>query len=538
LSWDGSQRTRVLIVGYRSFSELLNAVVGEFDDEAEVKIVESVARPDSEYHSLIARLAPDVVASAGSNAAYLASTLSVPVVSQPVTDTDIIEALSRARRLGSRIHLFLYQPENAPPPRLLASLPGLLDGALGYDQYSTSAQARELLRLALAEDRPEVVVGPSYICHLAEQEGLQSILVYSLESARVMLRAAIDRGRSQAALRRGEEEAPGRPEFVIRSRSMAWVAELARTYARGTAAVLIQGESGTGKEHIARELHRLGDFSGGELVAVNCGSIPNELFESELFGYAEGAFTGSRRGGRIGLVERANGGVLYLDEIGEMPPAQQVKLLRVLQDKRLRPLGSNREVSLDFKLIAATNRDLREAVARGGFRDDLYYRLNVFALNLPPLRERPEDIEAIARYYLREYGARYGVQVDMEQIYHSVARAFEDYHWPGNVRELQNFAERLVVNAGAGSRTEIDPHQLAQILPELRQRATPGSGAGSLRDCEEQAIRSAMQRFGGERARVAEFLGISTTTLWRRLRAMNAGTDTTMDMQSIRNPNR
>ena len=336
-----------------------------------------------------------------------------------------------------------------------------------------------------------------------------------------MLRQAIDAGRSHLGHHRGEAATDWHDEFVIRSDSMERLAALAHTYARGPGAVLIEGESGTGKEHITKEIHRRSDYSDGPLVAVNCGSIPNELFESELFGYVDGAFTSSRRGGRVGLIEQANGGVLYLDEVGEMPASQQVKLLRVLQEKRIRPVGSNREIALDFKVIAATHRDLRDAVASGRFRDDLYYRLNVFSLKLPPLRERSEDIAAIARYYLAQYAKQYGVQFDVAAVYASVEDALHSYSWPGNVRELQNFVERLVVNCAARPGDALEQREIEQILPELYlPQPRTEFARGSLREQEADAIRLAMHKFNGDKNRVAESLGISTTTLWRRLRAM------------------
>ncbi|TDG11421.1 sigma-54-dependent Fis family transcriptional regulator [Seongchinamella unica] len=493
----------------------------EFADEAEVTIVESVASHNTEYHSLVARHNPDVVASAGSNAAYLANTLSVPVIGQPVTDTDIIEALAKACRIAGRVHLFTYQPENMPPGRLFLSLPELLDIDLVHHSYSTSGEANERLQLAIAEDDPQVVVGPSYTCHMAEQEGVATILLYSKESARQMLREAIEAGRNRLSFSPVQSASAEHEQFVIRSPLMREVANLAQTYALSSGAVLVEGESGTGKEHITREIHRHSEYRDGPLVAVNCGSIPNELFESEFFGYVDGAFTGSRRGGRRGLVEQANGGVLYLDEVGELPPTQQVKLLRVLQEKRFRPVGGNREIPVDFKLIAATNRDLRDAVSSGRFRDDLYYRLNVFSLKLPPLRERPEDIEAMTQHYLQRYAQQYRLNTDLDLLYQAVAIDFLRYPWPGNVRELQNFVERIVVSRISCPDEELGGEQVQRILPELHQRVTgTDANGGSLRDQEEEAIRSAMQKFAGDKAKVAQYLGISTTTLWRRLRAM------------------
>ena len=514
-----NSKVKVLLVGYRKFSELINAVVHEFEDQAEVTIVESVANGNTDYRSLVALHEPDVVASAGSNAAYLSATLSVPVISQPVSDADIVEALEKAQRIARNVHLFYYQAANAEPPRLLESLQGMVKFDFTPHGYTTSGQASESFQLAMAEERPGVIVGPSYTCHMAEQAGLPAILVYSRSSARDLLRAAIEAGNAYRGQTSAEPD-KSRDEFVIRSPSMERLAKLAAIYARGDGAVLIQGESGTGKEHIAKEIHRLSDYQEGPLVALNCGSIPNDLFESELFGYVEGAFTSSRRGGRIGLIERANGGVLYLDEVGEMPASQQVKLLRVLQEKRVRPVGSNREIPLNFKLLSATNRDLGAAVAQGRFRDDLYYRLNVFSLQMPPLRERVEDVKAIAQYYLQRYARQYQVAIDAVSVYAGVAQHFANYHWPGNVRELQNFIERLVVNQAAQSQ---DPNAapLEQVLPELFAPVSRASTSpASLREQETDAILEAMSRFNGNKNKVAQALGISTTTLWRRLRVI------------------
>jgi len=514
-----SDRVRLLLIGYRKFSELINVVMPEFEGEIDITIVESVASDSADYRTLIRRHRPDVVASAGSNAAYLQSTLEVPVVGQPVSPVDIMEALAKARLLARRVHLFAYDDGSGDLARLLGSLEKLADVEIVPVTYTTSDEARQSITLALADDGPEVVVGPSYTCHLAEQASVPAILIYSRSSARALLREAIEVGRAAVARPRPAREAP-RETFVIRSTQLERVAELARSYARGSGPVLLHGESGTGKEPIAREIHRHSDFAKGPLVAVNCGSIPNELFESELFGYVEGAFTSSRRGGRVGLIEQANGGALFLDEVAEMPGPQQVKLLRVLQERRIRPVGSNREIPIEFKVIAATNTDLHEAVQRGTFRDDLFYRLNVLSLRLPPLRERPEDILAIAHYYLDRYINAYRVVLEPQHVLDRLAEHLCRYRWPGNVRELQNFMERVVVNCTEGSRLERLEDDIEDILPELFRAASPPAG-GLLKEQEEVAIRDAMERFRGDRQKVAEFLGISSTTLWRRLRSMN-----------------
>ncbi len=512
-----SNRARILLIGYRKFSELINSVLSEYQDEAEIVIVEAVASGSVDYHALVREHRPDVVASAGSNAAYLQNALNLPVIAQPVTETDVVDALARARRIGRRIQIFSYAAQAELSDRFFRSLPGLMDELVQHETYSTTDEAAEKLLAVAAAGGTDVVVGPSYICHLAQRQGLPSVLVYSRESARAMLDEAL-----RLAQARSTAPDAGHPRrFVIHSPQMSRVAELARTYAKGSASVLLQGESGTGKEHIAREIHQASDYREGSLVAINCGSIPNELFESELFGYVDGAFTSSRRGGRVGLVEQANGGVLYLDEVGEMPLSQQVKLLRVLQERRVRPVGGTRELELDFKVIAATNAELQSAVEQGSFRDDLYYRLNVFTLRLPPLRDRVEDIDAILDHYLKDYAKQYAIRLDTSALMQRLSGPFSRYHWPGNVRELQNFAERLVVNAARG----VDPQQLSfdDILPELAMPlpATGDTPAGRLKEQEYRAIADAMQRLRGDKVAVSRELGISPTTLWRRLKEMN-----------------
>jgi len=510
-----SRRARILLIGYRKFSELINAVLPNYEAEAEVVIVESVASGSVDYHALVREHRPDVVASAGSNAAYLQKTLKLPVIAQPVTDADVVDAVARARRIGRRVQVFTYAQQPALSGRVFSALASLSDARLEHRLYSTTTEAAEQLFAVAAAGETDVIVGPSYVCHLAEQRGLPSVLLYSKESARRMLDEALRVARSRSVT-----DAPDPGRLVVHSEAMGRVLGLAHTYARGGASVLLEGESGTGKEHIAREIHHRSDYREGPLVAINCGSIPNELFESELFGYVDGAFTSSRRGGRVGLIEQANGGVLYLDEIGEMPLTQQVKLLRVLQERRVRPVGATRELSLDFKVIAATNRDLSADVEKGAFRDDLYYRLNVFSLRLPPLRDRREDIAAIAAHYLARYARAYAVDVDAEPLLARLAAPFAAYHWPGNVRELQNFVERLVVNLAQGFSARDLP--LLEVLPELAEvPPVPGPGGrGRLREAQYRVIREAMLRLHGDKAAVSRELGISTTTLWRRLREM------------------
>lgn len=614
-------KPRILILGFRRFSELVYSVSGKYADQIALSFHDLAAPNKIDFQALVDRHHPDVVMSAGANAAYLADTLTVPVVSQPVRDADIVEACIKAKKVASKIHLFTYAEPTGIQARLIAQLSELLGVRVIHREYRTSDEVSELFYLSIAE-KPEIVVGPSYSCHMAEKEGIPSMLLYSRESAEDMVKQAITVARDSLLQARhtylqshlfeqtsdlllvldpeknileanpSALEALGnakrlnsrlrqtwhlndiqnlhterwvefakerylqvvdvlehndhalgylvryRPaqslavvkapaikaaNFVVSSPRMGKVASLAKTYAVAHGAVLIVGESGTGKEHIAREIHRHSRHANGPMVAVNCGSLPSELFESEMFGYEEGAFTNSRRGGHRGLLEQANKGVLFLDEVAEMPLAQQSKLLRILQDKVLRPVGSERSIQLDLKVVAATNRPLFQDVEEGRFREDLYYRLNTFALEIPPLRERKEDISAIAAYYLEVFAQQYGLSASVDEIYCGLSTHFERYRWPGNVRELESFCERVVVALMVEPAGEITDALLHTSLPELFRDGAAFTAPGALKQNELQAIESAMQMYDGDRQAVAEHLGISTTTLWRRLRTLEKG---------------
>jgi len=516
-------RPRVLIVGYRKFGQLMNAVADEFRERADIRVIEHLMGGDEPSGTVLGQEGADVVISAGANAAWLAVTLSVPVVSLEITDADVVEAIARASEISRRILLLTYGGAR-PILEPLRKLSGL---EVEQKNYMTVDEAREEF-LRARRSGFEVVVGSSLICEFAEREGIPAIMLYTRASCRALLERAIARALEGTRAPREANtprrvSAPGR-NLVFASPEMQRIDALIPAYAEVPATVLIQGESGTGKELVARRIHSEGPWSSGEFVAVNCGAIPEELFESELFGYAEGAFTSSRRGGRRGLLELAHRGVIFLDEVGEMPAGQQAKLLRVIEERRVRALGANREIALDIKIVAATNADLWERVREGSFREDLYYRLNVFRLRLLPLRERPADIAPITRYLVADYLQRYELALDAGRIAAALEGPFAGYRFPGNVRELENFVERTVVSA---ARLGDGPALLAalpQVIPELFDPPEfSGVGTGAIREQEEQLIRDALRKFGNDRARAAEYLGISQTTLWRRLRGKGIG---------------
>ncbi|HWF09027.1 MAG TPA: sigma 54-interacting transcriptional regulator [Bryobacteraceae bacterium] len=298
--------------------------------------------------------------------------------------------------------------------------------------------------------------------------------------------------------------------------------------------VLIEGETGTGKEVVAREIHRTGNRSRGPWVAVNCGAIPDTLLEAELFGHVKGAFTGAMQG-RAGKFEAANHGTIFLDEIGDMPFAVQAKLLRVLQEKEIERLGGNERIHLDVRVIAATNVNLHERVEAGLFREDLYYRLNVFAISLPPLRERPEDLPELARHFAGKTCAAEGVRSkDLDPS--AIDRLLEHY-WPGNVRELENVMELAVILSG--SRSTIFASDIRIAPRPMRHQATESSAltanparislpsAGldyqqTLETFEHDLLTQALARTRGNKTAAAELLGLKRTTLSARMRVLEA----------------
>jgi transcriptional regulator with GAF, ATPase, and Fis domain len=284
--------------------------------------------------------------------------------------------------------------------------------------------------------------------------------------------------------------------------------------------VLILGESGVGKELVARELHRRSDRADRPLIKVNCAAIPRELFESEFFGHVQGAFTGALRD-RTGRFELAHGGTLFLDEVGEVPLDLQSKLLRVLQEGEIERIGEERTRKVDVRVIAATNRDLREESRERRFREDLYYRLSVFPIELPPLRERRDDIALLAEHFLQKVGQRFGVSAP--RLTKAVARQLERYDWPGNVRELQHVVERAVILSRGGP-LRIDLEEPVQTA--RREIATDGAEVlteSQVREFERANLRRALESAQGKvhgPGGAAELLGVKPTTLSSRLKAL------------------
>jgi DNA-binding NtrC family response regulator len=323
----------------------------------------------------------------------------------------------------------------------------------------------------------------------------------------------VENKRLKKEIRRRDSGRGQRP--IGHSRSFVDVLKLAETVAPTDSTVLLSGESGTGKEVVARYIHRLSHRAEKPFMSINCGALPESLLESELFGHVRGSFTGAVKD-KDGLLVAAGGGTFFLDEIGEMSPATQVKLLRAIQEREVIPVGATEPVGVDVRIVAATNRDLEEEIRKGTFRTDLYYRLNVIQLRLPPLRERKEDIELLARHFLERLAEREGSDAT-RALSRETLDVLVAYDWPGNVRELENALERAAVVAVDET---ISPNGLPDRVrepPQARLVEDAPSANPTMEVIERAYIRWVLEAEGGNKTRAAEVLGIDPSTLYRKI---------------------
>lgn len=339
---------------------------------------------------------------------------------------------------------------------------------------------------------------------------------FDVEELKIQIRKALDVRDMKEQIEYLTEELKNRTGRVIigESPKMKRVLEMVEKVANSNATVLITGESGTGKELIANAIHYNSNRKDKPYVKVNCGAIPESLIESELFGHEKGAFTGaiSRKLGRF---ERANGGTIFLDEVGELSPATQVKLLRVLQERQIERVGGTEVIDVDIRVIAATNRDLKKMVEEGAFREDLYYRLNVMPIELPPLRERKEDIPKLIRYFLKKYCDEMG-KPDMD-VSDNAMEALVSYSWKGNIRELENVMERLVILSQGNVINKGDlPKELIYDNKQAAEFQLPEQGI-KLDEVEKSLIRQALEKCNNNQTKAAELLGITRHTLIYRM---------------------
>ena len=404
----------------------------------------------------------------------------------------------------------LRQLESDPPDAVVSDL--VMPGMGGI----------EVLRKIRAEqlDIPTIILtgkGSVDGAVAALREGAFHFIQKPVEPAllKVTLRSALESNRTRqevSHLRRRVREQQG-AEFLGQSRAMRDVFGLIARVAPAKASVVVTGESGTGKEMVARAIHQASARRDKPFVAINCSAIPPSLIESELFGYERGAFTGAEQR-RAGCFELADGGTLFLDEVGELPPELQAKFLRVLEEGRIRRLGGKQEIAIDVRVVAATNRELKEQIRSGQFREDLYFRINVFHIRLPPLRERPEDIPALFEHFVGRFAREAGKII--RHIPPEVARRLVSYRWPGNVRELRNCAERAVLlcDGDVLSESSLPPDLMNVEGSETAMRLPLDL---PLREVDRAYIEAMLTRHGGNKAKTAAILGISEKTLYNKL---------------------
>jgi len=356
----------------------------------------------------------------------------------------------------------------------------------------------------------------------AMKEGAHDYLCkpFNVDELKLVLDKAFEKQSNRAEISSLKALLKGRLGYgslVGRSESMLAVYDLMERVKDTPISVLVSGESGTGKELVARALHYESERRDKPFRSINCGAIPENLIEAELFGYRKGAFTGAVRD-HDGLFRSAEAGTVFLDEIGEMPLSTQVKVLRVLQERRVRPVGSSEEVPVSARVVAATNRDLHAEVRAGRFREDLYYRLNVVAIELPPLRERLADLPGLIQHFLERYRAEFG-RTDIELDDATRARLLA-HPWPGNVRELENSVQRAI--ALAGSASELALEDLVPLDPRWRGATAVSDEVRPLREVmkefERAHVQRALDKTGGHRSQTAAMLGISRKVLWEKMR--------------------
>lgn len=386
-----------------------------------------------------------------------------------------------------------------------------MDGVELMDRIKAQDETTEVLIMTAYGSIPSVVE--------AMRKGAYGYLEKPLDKDRVLLnvRRAIERAellRKNEELQRALHDKFSIEGIVGQSKVMEEVNTIIKKVSPSPVTVLILGESGTGKELVARAIHYNSLRSTKSFTAINCAAIPESLLESELFGYEPGAFTGANAR-KIGLFEAANGGTLFLDEVGDLPPLTQSKILRVLQEKEIRRLGGRESVKVDVRVIAATNKDIEKEMRDGKFREDLYYRLRVVTIELPPLRERREDIPRLAMHFIERYNVEFGKRVKGAD--ESALKALTEFHWPGNVRQLESVIERAVLMC------ESDSIKLKDIKSELRTShhsealdiEIPEEGI-NFEELEKELLRKAMVKANNVAAKAARLLGMSYKTFWYR----------------------
>jgi len=398
------------------------------------------------------------------------------------------------------------------------------DAICVLDKYGNTIYENPLYEIMLKRGNLEIVADSKDIYVDGKKAG--KVIVYHDISEVNRLRRELDRLNQK--LRKVEAKYSFK-DIIGENEKLLEAINVARTAAMTPATIMLRGESGTGKEIFANAIHNTSPRRNEKFVKINCSSIPDELLESELFGYKEGAFTGAQRGGKKGLFQEADRGSLFLDEIGDVSPRMQVKILRALQEKEIMPVGSTESIPIDVRIICATNKPLEKMIEDGEFREDLYYRLNVFPIKIPPLRERKDDIEAISMYLLNQYNDYYGRKVT--SIDKDAVKLLKKGDWPGNVRELQNVLSRALINL-SGDEEVLTAEDIEASINGEDARPKKRRGDNSIPESiptelnaaveyvETTVIKRAIEQAGDDKNKAAVILGVPLRTLYYKCKKL------------------
>lgn len=526
-------KPRIVVFSISTLAGTLREIARDYASQANIELVSEAYEGALTYaRNRYYTDTVDVFIAAGSNGAFLQNQLEAPLVVIRTDGFDLMQALAVARRSSSRIGLVTYETAFSE----LTQFTRAFDLNIPTRTYRTPQDAREVVS-DLHQQGVEAVVGPGMVNEIAQQLGLESVLIYSRQGVMRAFDEAVRLAgvRAQGLARPSKAQIAYHTEQDILGQSAA--SKLLRNNIRLCSSVdfsvLIQGETGVGKELVAQSIHTSSNRAGKPFIAINCASLTETLLESELFGYEDGAFSGAVKGGRAGLFESAQGGTVFLDEIGDMPLAFQTRLLRILEDGAVRRLGATASRRVNFRLLAASHINLQQAVGEGRFRQDLYYRLNEMLIQIPPLRDRVEDIAPLAGYFLRMTPVRVPKSLFDDFLKLSLP-TLQTLEWPGNIRQLKNVCKRAAVMMMQGS----DLSHWREWFPDLfsddgsvtltKGNQQPESSfnlaalVAKYHQAPKQAkpgiARQVLEALGGEIQATATQLGISRSTLWRQLR--------------------
>lgn len=516
-------KPRIVVFSISALAGTLREIARDYATQANIELVAKAYEEALDYaRQRYFTDTADVFIAAGSNGAFLANQLDAPFVLIRTDGFDVMQALASAKRTAEQVGLVTYETALDE----LAQLSRAFDLPIHARTYRTPQDARQAVR-ELVTLGVQAVVGPGLVTEIAQDLGLTSVLIYSRQGVMKAFDEAIRLAGAKASAfpRAGGQTYTYHTEqdLIGISSPAQQLRNAVRLCGSIDLSVLIQGETGVGKEMVAQAIHSASPRAGKPFVAINCASLTETLLESELFGYEEGAFSGAAKGGRAGMFESAQGGTVFLDEIGDMPLAFQTRLLRVLEEGRVRRVGSSAARRVDFRLLAASHVDLQKAVAEKRFREDLYFRLNEMLIHIPPLRDRPQDIAELAGHFLRATPVRVS-KARFDEFLQLALPVFNQLHWPGNIRQLKNVCKRAAVLL----QQQVSIADWQSWFPDLLQVTTPvhhdeKSSMDQLALAYQRAskgekptlVKKALALAHGDVAKVVKGLGISRSTVWR-----------------------